>query len=371
MGSVRPSAAAVAASAALQAHTGPAPLGGPRKAFGLVGGGGARGANTLGAPKASAGVKELDKENRRAVSVGKVSGKMQVFQDEEETGKPAEEKPRLRRALGSKPVSDVQPSFTTTATARHSKAPRILPTAALTVFRDPPQDPPRGQENIPPPGADPEYNRSPALRRSTRKTTAGSSSHPWPAASSARHDSGVEDPESPYIAKPRLRKLKSTQPMESPRAAHTLVSSSQPQSLVLLATSHPDSEAHQPPDSSPLITRPQTRKPAHTASTKHRPAARHPSAYSVPADPILCDVSEAYGADPSAQPLGFEFASGGTAVKGGAAARGVGVRGDGESAREGRRTGLRPSVRPDCLITGPRAFGSLVTDGRLVVPLGR
>lgn len=344
MGSVRPLAAA--ASAALQAHTGLAVVAGTRKAFGSVG---AHAENTLGARKAGAGagVKDLDQENLRAGGVAKVSGKMQVFQDEQGTGKPAEGKPRPRRALGSKPTLGAQASSTIPPT-HHSNALRILPTPALTIFHDPPLDPIRGQENIPPSGADREHNRSPAVRRSTRKTIATPLPHPRPvvSASSARqHDSGWEDSGSPYIAKPRLRKLKSTQHVdESPRTAHTLAASSQPASLIL-GSSQPHSEAYQPSDSSsPLVTRPQTRKPVHTASsTKHRPTTRHPSAYSVPADPILCDVSEAYGADPSAQPLGFR-SGGATAAKEGAG-RMLGVRRDGESASIGRGTGLRPSVR--------------------------
>ncbi|GHJ84260.1 hypothetical protein NliqN6_0662 [Naganishia liquefaciens] len=312
--SVKPCAAVVAASAALQAHSG----------------------NTLGpaalARKAGGGREAADKENLRSLGMGKVRAKMQVFQDDDEAlVKPVETKPRVRRALGSKLRTDVQPTSRTIP--RDINAPHVPSTPAFTVFHD---FPTREQENIPPPGADPERNPSPAVRRSTRKMAAV-----------ARDDSGSHEPESPYVGKPRLRKLqKVTQPVVvSPRrtvdddvAASLASPLNATHTPIVLASSQPHPDAHQPTlDSSPLFTRPQTRKQPSSFHPSTKSLAAHPPTYSVPADPILCDVSEAYGADPRAQPDGFTSRGTTSGV-----ARKVGVRID--RSREEGKPRLRPSI---------------------------
>lgn len=344
---MKPSQAAVAASAALQSFMGTGPSGAQRKALGQV----SHSGNALGLRRTGGVLK--DKENLRALGMGieveKVTGKLQVLADDGMEGvpvKPLENRLRVRRALGDKSRSDVQPLSSNPST-RYGKAPSA--TSAFTVFADPAPHESIGQENIPPLGADPENNPSPALRRSTRKTMSISLAHTRPTSSAAQHDSGIEDPESPYISKPRLRKLKPT-PMERAHTVEipqngTIASSSQlqPTSLVL-ASSQPQSDVPETLDSSPLIARPQTRKSSSSAvtasSSKHRPI-RHPiSAYSVQPDPVLCDVSEAYGADTSAQPADFRRGLG--SARG--ASRKVVVQRDGEGEGEGRRVGLRSSV---------------------------
>lgn len=176
---------------------------------------------------------------------------------------------------------------------------------------------------------------------------------------SARHDSGMEEDgggggdweegeESPYIFKPRLRKLNQQQQQQqrktggssptetgialSPRHGHGqagLISSQT--TTVQVVSSQPHS---QPPpqsewqeqetrddvvafSSSPLIERPRTRKHPTTSTSSHPKSTTTPppapptktksrTAGTVLPDPVLCDVSEAYGADTRFQPVGFQ-----------------------------------------------------------------
>lgn len=348
---MKPSQAAMAASAALQSHTGTGSSGASRKALGQLS---AHSGNALGGRKAGGGLgtKEKDKENLRTLGMGmesgKSAGKLQVFTDDGIDGAPVkllETRLRSRRALGDKAKAAMQ-SQESTISIRDRKPSAVG--SSFTVFQDPIHES-IGQENIPPLGADPETNPSSAIRRSTRKTISTySTSRPSAETrtqTASRHDSGIEDPESPFISKPRLRKLKptlleSSRPVEALRNS-MIASSSQPQAASLvLASSQPYSEAPETLDSSPLIARPQTRKATATASTlsgKDR-STRHPvSAFSVQPDPVLCDVSEAYGADTSLQPgdFGRETRQSGSTGK-------VAVRRD----TEGTRSGLRSSVRP-------------------------
>lgn len=294
---LKPSQSSLAASAALQSQTAAS-----RKPLGSI-------ANASGsrAPLRDVSGKSgtaREKENLRSLGMGKQGAKMQVFVDGEEPRpmKTMETRLGTRRALGMKPA---QPTH-----AIATLDPRKSAKSAFTVFQDPPSV--RGQENIPPPG---EYTADhPApVQRSTRKststfpTTFTSAPHVVTGTPSRQHDS-VLDPDSPYITKPRLRKVKPASaitPNQAPLAAAE--PSSQPP--LVIASSQPQSQPSEPTLlSSPLVTRPQTRKQpskaAPSASTPSHPAP--PSAYSVHPDPILCDVSEAYGASPTLRPTAFD-----------------------------------------------------------------
>ncbi|KAI5453992.1 hypothetical protein NCC49_004985 [Naganishia albida] len=259
---------------------------GPRKPLGTVGNAAGRAMRD----GAKVGV-TTEKENMRSLGMGKPAGKMQVFMDDKVETKPMKTvQTRLgtRRALNDRS----QPMHAITALNPHK------PASSSTATQDPHFG--RGQENIPPPG---EYtaDRPAPVRRSTRKTTFPSTTltsvpHPARSTSVRTHDS-VLDPDSPYIAKPRLRKVKPpaldvplAQAAPEPLSQPPVIASSQPPSQP-----HSQSQPEEPLHSSPLVTRPQTRKqPTNPSATPHLITPLF--------DPILSDVSEAYGADTSLQP---------------------------------------------------------------------
>ncbi|KAJ9112298.1 hypothetical protein QFC19_000717 [Naganishia cerealis] len=290
-----------------------------------------------------------EKENLRSLGMGglglpegKMTEKLLVFVDDgaAKPGARIDARPRTQRVLREKPMSDVrsrpglvrQKSSTTSHTSRN-------PNAVSTVRRDV-ITPIVGQENIAPAGENIVTSSEKASHRTGRLSASNNATTtPAPPAmstrmltrSSTQHDSAMEDagdPESsPYIAKPRLRKLKPTlssphqRKMKRVESTENMTSLVQPVVMISSQTTSiqvtsSQSQAEEQEDillSSPLIERPRTRKATISSlSSSSHPKSLHHSKFfnstssAVEADPVLCDVSEAYGADTSLQPVGFQ-----------------------------------------------------------------
>ncbi|KAJ9120612.1 hypothetical protein QFC22_002541 [Naganishia vaughanmartiniae] len=417
LGHLKPSHAALVASAALQCHTGTTG-GGARKSLGVLA---AKTGNAAAAAPAR-GLRDplsvknnlgRDKENLRSLGMGSLHEgkpamrKLQVFVDPaaagaEETAS-GENKQSLstttttrtagpRRVFREKAPSEIrvsrphlrQRSSSSLYALQHSDHSVSFPGDALVPSVV-------GQENNPPAGerlasfrpGKPSYRHtshpspsssSTTIRNSTRMTTLTTAPPltlvsprratraSTSASISASHDSAMEedgvgdcdDEEeeeeeeegSPFLVKPRLRKLKphgtlsgspnkqqrkikmingssstraNDMPSVLPGPSQTGFISSQT-TAVQVVSSQPEAQEQEPPFSSPMIERPRTRKTTsistsastvpsssyHPVKSQRSTKPSGPAAAMANPDPVLCDVSEAYGADPSVQPSGFQ-----------------------------------------------------------------
>ncbi|KAJ9105367.1 hypothetical protein QFC21_001736 [Naganishia friedmannii] len=443
-GSLKPSQAALVASSALQSLTGTTgSLGGRGKSLGVLS---AKTGNTTAAARGGGlrdplAVKKgvgKEKENLRSLGMmgmsslsagGKMTEKMHVFVDpgeQKSTGDVGNKdtRPRTGRVLRDKAISEIRarPHHHHLRQRSSSSIHAIQNAVSTSTVFNETSAPTTGQENTTPAGeiqattgsqkpSRPTPHRAITTTSTNNRTTLTSAPRRMSTRSARHepHDSAMEedaadtppveeDPEeSPYLSKPRLRKLKpppssllpspnqqrkmkmmmmmrestTTTTAEhdvmesmqnqagsiSPQTTHVQVVSSQPQP-------QSQSEAQEQENlfsSSPLIERPRTRKPTTTTAaatstssssssfhpkSHHRPTKKNPSAGAaagtyavVHADQVLCDVSEAYGADTSLQPYGFQRQSGLNPARGGTYRRE-------RTARNGkeRAGGLEPST---------------------------